>query len=121
MPYKPKSPCRYAGCNLLSIKNGYCEEHLKLVAHEYERYRRDPETHKRYGSEWRKVRAAYIAAHPLCEMCLADGRYVPANVVHHKKELSDGGTHDSSNLQSLCVQCHNSVTMTTTNEKRRRG
>lgn len=31
-----------------------------------------------YDTQWQKVRAAYLAAHPLCVMCSAQGRRVAA-------------------------------------------
>ena len=49
---------------------------------------------------------AYAAEHPLCEVCLAAGRYTPAEAVHHIKPLSQGGTHDISNLKAVCKACH---------------
>ena len=72
----------------------------------YNHHQRDPETAKRYDGRWRKIRAAYIAGRPLCEMCKADGKLVPANVVHHRVPLDRGGGHDWDNLQSLCERCH---------------
>lgn len=47
-------------------------------------------------------RAAYVAKHPLCEDCEAAGRLTPVQEVHHVVPLSQGGTHDPSNLRSLC-------------------
>jgi len=44
--------------------------------------------------------------HPLCEKCLKEGRYVKTEEVHHKLPLSQGGTHEWSNLIALCRSCH---------------
>ena len=60
---------------------------------------------------WRRIRNAYIAKNPLCEVCKLEGRLVSADVVHHIKELSQGGTHDERNLQSLCERHHASEHM----------
>ncbi len=30
----------------------------------------------------------------------------PVEEVHHKVPLSEGGTHEESNLVSLCKECH---------------
>ena len=68
MPYKPRHPCAHPGC-LALVSGRFCEAHAQADARAYARYRRDPETDKRYGRAWRRIRAAYIAAHPLCEEC----------------------------------------------------
>ena len=44
---------------------------------------------------------SYAAEHPLCEVCLAKGVYTPTEDIHHKLPLSQGGTHDRSNLMVL--------------------
>jgi hypothetical protein len=36
-----------------------------------------------YGRRWRKARAAFLAAHPLCAACWMQGRVVAATVVDH--------------------------------------
>jgi 5-methylcytosine-specific restriction protein A len=36
-----------------------------------------------YGPRWRRARAAFLARHPLCALCRAQGRVVPATVVDH--------------------------------------
>jgi 5-methylcytosine-specific restriction protein A len=108
MPYKPKKPCAYPGCPRLTAGR-YCEEHAKLEAKRYNRYERDPESNRRYGRSWGKIRAAFLAAHPLCEVCREEGRLTPAVLVHHKRRLTDGGTNDWSNLQALCQECHSKI------------
>lgn len=109
MPTKPKRPCSYPGCPLLT--NGrYCVDHKKLTDNHYNKYQRDRNHHKRYGKEWWQIRHSYITANPLCEECKKDGRLTPAKEVHHIKPLADGGTHDDNNLMSLCKQCHSSIT-----------
>lgn len=110
MPRKPKHPCAHPGCpELVEAGQRYCEKHQKERNRQYERYGRDPATKKRYGSRWSKIRAAYIAAHPLCEQCLADGRATAAREVHHKVPLSEGGTNATENLQALCKSCHSKI------------
>lgn len=58
-----------------------------------------------YGSDWRKLRAAVLKAHPRCVLCGAT-----ATTVDHIQPLSRGGTHARSNLRSLCEPCHRTVT-----------
>lgn len=76
-----------------------------MQAH-YEHFARGYQQHARYGSRWQKIRGRYIKAHPLCERCREQGKYVKAALVHHILPLADGGTHDEANLMSLCVSCH---------------
>ena len=87
----------------------YCEEHKKIENAKYEKYRRDPESKRRYGRVWKRIRDSYAKAHPYCEMCYAEGVMTPMEEVHHKLPLRDGGTHDSSNLISLCKFHHASI------------
>jgi 5-methylcytosine-specific restriction protein A len=105
VPYKPKKPCAYPGCPKLT-DGRYCDEHAKAEAKRYNHYERDPKSNKRYGRTWKKVRAAFLAAHPLCELCAAEGRLTLATLVHHKVKLTDGGGNEPENLQALCSECH---------------
>ena len=52
MPRKPKRPCSYPGCPKL-VDGRFCKEHEKEYNKAYEKYKRNPETHKRYGKAWR--------------------------------------------------------------------
>lgn len=110
MPMKPKRPCRYGGCpKLTDHKSGYCEDHRKMMERHYEKFTRGYDQHERYGSSWRKVRDRYISRHPLCEVCQQHGKYVMAELVHHKKPISADGTNDENNLMALCISCHEKV------------
>lgn len=110
MPRKPKHPCRYNGCpNLVDAGQSYCDKHKKVATKEYEHFHRGYKASERYGSSWRRIRSEYVKAHPLCEMCQADGRLTPVALVHHKTPLDEGGTNDFSNLMSLCKSCHNKI------------
>ena len=110
MPRKPPKPCAWQGCPELTYSR-HCGRHTKQDAARYNKYCRDPETNRRYGQAWRKARARYIAKNPLCERCRGEGRLTPAQEVHHVKPLADGGTHDESNLESLCKSCHSRITV----------
>ena len=63
-----------------------------------------------YGSRWQKARASFLAAHPICVMCKADGTLTPANVVDHViPHRGDKNLFwDTANWQSLCARHHNS-------------
>jgi len=116
MPYKPKRPCSYPGCSRLT-DGRYCEEHRQIAGRQYNKYQRDPDTNQRYGRAWRRIRARYIQAHPLCEQCQSEGRLTPTQEVHHILPLADGGTHDAGNLMALCKSCHSSITIGNNNTK----
>ena len=105
MPYKAKKPCAKQGCRELT-SNRFCETHAKEAMKDYNKYRRDPDSNKRYGRQWRKVREAFLSTNPVCGICEQDGRVIPAVTVHHKKKLTEGGTHAFSNLEGLCSACH---------------
>ena len=108
MPRKPKRPCSHPGCPLLT-ESRFCVAHQKQEDKRYEKYQRDPASRKRYNSAWRRIRAAYIAVHPLCERCRRAGRLTPAQEVHHIVPLVSGGTNAVENLMSLCKSCHSSI------------
>lgn len=61
---------------------------------------------------WKHKSKTYRQAHPLCERCLAKGLYTPAELVHHKKHITEENQYDQNilfsdeNLESLCRKCH---------------
>lgn len=109
IPKKPKRPCSYPGCKELT-EGRYCEEHQTKSEQHYNKYQRDPETRKRYGRSWKRIRDRYIKLHLLCEECEKQGILTPAQEVHHIKPLSKGGDHDIYNLMALCNSCHSKIT-----------
>ena len=108
MPSKPKRPCSYPGCPNLTDKQ-YCPDHEAVARRNYNKYERAPEVNKTYGRAWKRIRDRYAAEHPLCELCLKEGRLTPVEEVHHILPISHGGTHDRSNLMSLCRSCHQKI------------
>ena len=64
-----------------------------------------------YGSRWRKLRARFLAANPLCVYCWRDGIVEQATVVDHIKPHR--GDHalfwDQGNWQGLCKAHHDST------------
>lgn len=76
---------------------------------DYNRYARSPDSNKKYGRAWKRIRDRYAAAHPLCERCLKEGRLTPVEEVHHIVPVTQGGDHRESNLMSLCQSCHNKM------------
>jgi 5-methylcytosine-specific restriction enzyme A len=56
-----------------------------------------------YDRAWRKVRDAYIQAHPACERCGA-----PAVEVHHLNHQPRDNRE--ANLMSVCLDCHRRLT-----------
>ena len=109
MPYKPKRPCSHPGCPEL-VDGRFCPAHAKQESKRYEKYDRDPAHGKRYGRRWKRIRDRFINTHPLCKECKDRGVTKAAEEVHHIKPLAQGGTHDDSNLMSLCRRCHSRIT-----------
>lgn len=110
MPYSPRRGCAYGNCPNRAVPGSqYCEEHKKLTDKQYNDYSRRPEIKKKYRNHWRKIRERYYSMHPYCEQCFKEGKMVLADEVHHIIPVSRGGTHEASNLMSLCRSCHNKI------------
>lgn len=93
--------CPVPGCpNLAPRGSRYCPPHEKERQRDVNA-RRSPGYKEPYGGEWKRIRAAHLDEYPYCAKCGA-----PATDVHHIRPLRQGGTHDESNLQSLCRACH---------------
>lgn len=71
-----------------------------------------------YGYAWQKAREGFLAKHPLCVMCLAERRAIPATVVDHR--VAHRGDMvlfwDKTNWQSLCASHHSSHAQKRDNE-----
>ena len=73
---------------------------------------------KYYNSKaWHILRNLYIREHPLCELCLKEGKTTPAEEVHHINAFLNGWNDeakwqlllDKGNLMSLCKPHHKEV------------
>ena len=108
MPRKPMKPCTKAWCpNLTS--GMFCKQHQMEENARYEKYDRDPAVRRRYGRTWKCIRDSYVKTHPFCELCYEKGVIKPVEEVHHKILLAESGTHERSNLISLCKSCHSKI------------
>lgn len=107
MPRKPKTPCKYPGCDKL-VEGTYCEEHKKITDKQYNQYQRDRKVQRFYQSpEWRAVRRRKLDQNPLCEECLKHNKVTKATMVDHIVPIKQGGeAFNMNNLQSLCNECH---------------
>jgi hypothetical protein len=79
-------------------------------------------TEKRMGiystKRWRRIRRAFLSAHPVCEArdCPYPGE--PAKDVDHIVRRRAGGSDDSSNLRALSHACHSRRTARDVNAER---
>ena len=70
-----------------------------------------------YSSKtWQDCRDEYMKrAHHLCENCLRQGIYKPAEIVHHIIELDPTNinnpeiTLNFNNLEAVCRECHKNI------------
>lgn len=88
------------------------EQVRKATQKDYNKNRRDTKAQAFYESkEWRSIRKWYVKRNPLCVECKAKGLATPVQIVDHIVEIKDGGDPLCvTNLQSLCIPCHNSKT-----------
>ena len=65
----------------------------------------------RRTAAYRRARAAFLDANPLCAACRRDGRTVGAAELDHIVPIEDGGDFwDHGNWQPLCRPCHEAKT-----------
>lgn len=123
MPRSAPTPCRQPGCGAVLTTPGYCDTHRSASHHDYARARRGFDTERGFYQSvaWRAVRAAFLNDHPLCTHCVGRGRVVAAVVADQVVPLKDGSAQfDWTNLQGLCVSCHNRKTAHETARRRTR-
>lgn len=97
----PHRPCMEAHCGNYAVYRGRCRDHARA---------RGRETHPNqdfYNSKrWKMTRRKQLFDHPLCVECGGI-----ATDVDHIVPIEQGGARwSSSNLQSLCLQCHSKKT-----------
>ncbi|MFH0809711.1 MAG: HNH endonuclease [Pseudomonadota bacterium] len=110
MPHRPARPCRYPRCPALTNDpSGYCPAHLSLSRRQQDR-ERGTAAERGYDWRWHKASRAYLAANPLCAICLKKDPLVirAASLVDHKiPHKGDMALFwDESNWQSSCEECH---------------
>jgi 5-methylcytosine-specific restriction protein A len=64
------------------------------------------EANRTRGRKWMQIRASILSANPLCVICKAKGIIKQATQVDHIQAITNDGTDDNDNLQSICTECH---------------
>lgn len=107
----PKRPCSTPNCpGLREPGERYCPACAGSKPAR-ERDERESATRRGYGAAHRRWREMVLARDPLCVMCKANGRIVPATVADHIVPIKRGGARfDMDNGQGLCHDCHNRKT-----------
>lgn len=103
-------PCRNRGCpNGTTDPSGYCPDCIAALVTDGHR---GTATRRGYDRKWRRYRAAYLSAHPLCARCARLGMVTVATVVDHI--IPHRGDPIlfwlPSNHQPLCKVCHDRKT-----------
>jgi 5-methylcytosine-specific restriction protein A len=70
-------------------------------------YPRPSPSRRGYDAAWGNARRLKLATDPFCE---APGCDSVATEVDHVVSMARGGTHDPTNLKSLCKPCHSRKT-----------
>jgi len=94
-----------------TCKEPRCFNPLPCPKHKQERVRQDVKTHEErrfYSSRrWTEASLRHRQHEPLCRLCKAEGRIVPAQQVDHIIPVREGvNPWDETNWQSLCAPCH---------------
>jgi 5-methylcytosine-specific restriction protein A len=84
--------------------------HERIQSHQVERIR---------GRTLQRRRERVLSERPLCVECERAGRVAAAMHLDHVVPLWQGGADDESNLQGLCVACHEAKTSREAGERAR--
>lgn len=108
MPTSPPLPCRFAGCPRRARRGArYCDLHARGERGGRKPDERPSASARGYDRKWQRVRAAFLKAHPECSVGGCGER---ATEVDHVVPLSEGGTHQWSNLEAYCKSHHSQKT-----------
>ena len=110
MPMKPTKICIEPNCGRPAAAGDCrCPEHARAHAKAYGTSPHRVERATMYNSRaWAALRREVLMEQPFCAVCLAEGRYTPAQVVDHiTPHRGDARMFfDKGNLQPLCKRCH---------------
>jgi 5-methylcytosine-specific restriction protein A len=105
--------CGAPGC-VAVVTTPYCNAHTKARAANRESARSRPGNFRQrgYTTRWDKLRKVFLAKHPLCVACLANGRTTAANTVDHiiPHRGDQALMWSIENLQPMCAPCHSRKT-----------
>lgn len=122
---KPMKQCNHVTCRrLIPFDQGYCNQHIKVKAREHKLSRREinrsyddkrkqeaPHIHAFYQSKrWEKLsRQVKVRDDFMCQECLRNNQYTPADVTDHIIEIKDDWDNgwNTKTMESLCHDCHN--------------
>lgn len=110
MPWAALQRCSSPGCGV-KVPKGRC------AAHARQRWATRPSFTARYGTGWSTSRRQVLAEEPQCRHCGSTDQ----PTVDHATPISQGGTHDRSNLQRLCAKCQDSKARAEAWQTRRAG
>ena len=105
MPKAAPRPCTHPGCGVL-VKDGTgrCARHPKLV------WEKAVPVKRISGRKLQRLRAELFDRAPLCVECSKHGRVTIATQRDHIVPLEEwvgpGSADQLSNIQGLCVECH---------------
>lgn len=104
-----------AGCGNITSARKYCPDcERKRTAKRwqvFQRKRKESGGDVYHSKGWHVLRqTALLRDMWLCQECKRHGVYTTATEVDHIVPVSQGGSDDLSNLQSLCHACHLSKT-----------
>ena len=111
MPTSPLRGCRHPGCPEL-VASGMCRAHQRVRYASQDRDRGGAAA-RGYDAAWARARRAFLASHPLCEVCAARGDVRAASVVDHVISIREDPSRrlDPANLRAMCKPCHDARTM----------
>lgn len=93
-----------------------------LPMHKPQLATRTTSTERTRGGNWQRIRERILMRDAgLCQEFLRAGETTAAAQVDHITTLEAGGTDADSNLQSLCVKCHDEKTKREAQERAQRG
>lgn len=116
MPARPLRPCTAPGCRAL-VGTGRCEAHRKAQRIEQDAARGST-TERGYDGAWKRLRSAFLRAHPLCmcDVCREGELFVTvAEVVDHIEPIEERPDLrlDWDNLRSMSKAHHDQHTART--------
>ena len=113
MPIKPKRPCTYPGCGILT-NGSRCEVHQAAQRDQVKAYDKSRgSAHSRgYSWKWTQYSKKYRRDNPLCVDCLADGILTSVEHGGHVDHViavagpDDPNFWNPMNHASRCAPCH---------------